>query len=254
MKLITIFLSILIGGLFLVPEALAQSFTSQVASVVEVNGDVTDGDLICSSQEGLKLCDSVANAGMFGVVTNNPAALINNLTIDNPTPVVSTGMSVVRVSTINGSILKGQYLTSSEIPGVAQLATENGYVLGVATEDFAAEDSSEIGIIGVVINIHLESSLSNTRSNLMAMLTQSRQATVFAPLDSLRYLVAALLVIASFVMGFVYFGKTSSVGVEAIGRNPLAKKHIQSSMLIHFLITFVVIGIGLASAFLILSL
>jgi F0F1-type ATP synthase membrane subunit c/vacuolar-type H+-ATPase subunit K len=230
----------------------AQSFTTHVASMIEVSGEVRDGDLVCSTLDGLLACNAEADTGMFGVVTQNPAALIRDRMVENAHPIVSTGMARVRVSSRNGVIRKGQYITSSEIPGVAQLATENGYVFGTAMEDYLIEDPAEIGMISTVINIHLEAGLSSARSNLIAVLQQSRKAPVFAPLDSLRYFIAALLVITSFVMGFIYFGRTTAVGVEAIGRNPLAKKQIQSSMLMHFVVTFVVIGIGLVSAYFIL--
>ena len=59
---------------------------------------------------------------------------------------------------------------------------------------------------------------------------------------------------ASFVMGFVYFGRVARSGIEAIGRNPLASRIIQFNVILHILISIVIVLVGLAIAYLILIL
>jgi F0F1-type ATP synthase membrane subunit c/vacuolar-type H+-ATPase subunit K len=73
-------------------------------------------------------------------------------------------------------------------------------------------------------------------------------------LASLRYLLAFLIAIIAFVLGFIYFGRVVRVGIEAIGRNPLARRMIQITMLFNILITIVIVLAGLLIAYLILVL
>jgi F0F1-type ATP synthase membrane subunit c/vacuolar-type H+-ATPase subunit K len=63
-----------------------------------------------------------------------------------------------------------------------------------------------------------------------------------------------LIVLLSFVLGLVYFGRASRAGIEAIGRNPLAKRAIQMSIVMYVALSIVIILVGLAIAYLILIL
>ena len=54
--------------------------------------------------------------------------------------------------------------------------------------------------------------------------------------------------------GFIYFGKMSKTGVEAIGRNPLAGKQIQFNVILHLAVTVAIVLAGLAMAYFILIL
>jgi len=88
----------------------------------------------------------------------------------------------------------------------------------------------------------------------MTALREGMSAPIFEPLDSLRYLLAALILLLSFVLGFAYFGRVSRTGIEAIGRNPMASRMIQISILMHILITTVIIILGFGMAYIILIL
>lgn len=167
---------------------------------------------------------------------------------------LTTGTAVVRVTSINGNIKKGNSITSSTKPGLGELATKNGYVLGEALENYESGDSNAVGEILVTINIHLAAGLSGPRTNLLVALREGLSAPIFEPLASLRYILAALILLLAFVLGFAYFGKVSRTGVEAIGRNPLATRMIQMSILMHVVITIVIIFIGFGMAYLILVL
>lgn len=258
MKSIKIFVLILGGTLFLslgLQEAGCQEMAPVVATEIEIP-DITveDGDIICATPDGFRKCDTPSSPTSFGVVDKNPAALIENMELENGVPVITTGLVEVKVSSANGPIKIGDFISASSNPGVGVKATENGYVLGIAQRNFDEGDVNLIGMIPIVVNVHVESALSNARSNLMTILKDSRNATVFAPLDSLRYLIAAILILLSFIMGFMYFGRTAGKGVEAMGRNPLARRQIQFNIFLHLVVTIGVIAFGFLSAYLILIL
>jgi F0F1-type ATP synthase membrane subunit c/vacuolar-type H+-ATPase subunit K len=52
----------------------------------------------------------------------------------------------------------------------------------------------------------------------------------------------------------IYFGKASRAGIEAVGRNPLAKRVIQLTVVMNIVLTIVIVLVGLAIAYLILIL
>lgn len=232
----------------------AQDASSGIAVSIEIQEDVEVGDIICTNEKGFTLCQSPYDTSISGVITEEPAASIIRTDLENSVLLQSSGTAKARVSAKNGPIQIGSLITSSEDNGVGQLADKSGYVLGVALEEFNPDNSEDIDKIQIAINIHPAAGLSGARSNLIQVLRQGLQAPLFDPLDSLRYVLAAAILLASVILGFVYFGRASSIGVEAIGRNPLASRKIQFAVLLHVLITIVIVISGLILAYLVLIL
>lgn len=233
----------------------AQALTSGVAlSVTLDDPDAKVGSLVCTTDGGFKVCDTEYDTSMYGVVTEEPALSIDILDPDSIRLVQSTGRAIVLVNSSNGTIEAGDFITSSGGKGVAQKATRNGYVLGVALETYSSDDAGATGDILVELNIHPSAGIASTRSNLLELLRSGLTASVLEPLASLRYILAALIVVISFVLGFIYFGRVARSGVEAIGRNPLAGRMIQLSVVFNVLVFIVILGVGLGIGYLILIL
>lgn len=235
----------------------AQVGTSGLAFPIELSEDLNiNGIVLCSNVEEFAACDQSYDPSVYGIVTTEPSVALEmeDEGEQGSALVISSGVAKVRVSTVNGNISKGDFLTTSELSGIAQKADKNGYVLGSALEDYENEDSEQIGTVLVALNIHPAAGLTGARSDLLIALRQGLRAPIFDPLDSLRYFLAALIVLMSFGLGFVYFGRVGKTGVEAIGRNPLASKMIQLSVIIHVVVTIVIILVGLFLAYLILIL
>jgi F0F1-type ATP synthase membrane subunit c/vacuolar-type H+-ATPase subunit K len=254
-----IFLLIIITtSLFLVRgnRVNAQVTSSGIALPINLKEgeEVTDKSIVCSMDGGYGLCSRAYDTEMYGVITNNPSASLEYEDKTGVALVMTSGSVVVRVTAKNGNIQKGSLVTTSDIPGVGQLADKNGYVLGTALEDFKPPNPNDTGEINIAINIHPAAGMTGARSNLLTVLREGATAPLFEPLDSLRYLLAALILLLSFILGFAYFGRVSRSGVEAIGRNPLASRMIQVTVLMHVLITAVIIFIGFGMAYLILIL
>ena len=102
--------------------------------------------------------------------------------------------------------------------------------------------------------LHPAAGLSGPRGNLLQFLREGLAVPLLEPLDSLRYLLAILIIIIAFTLGLVYFGRVSRAGVEAVGRNPLASRVIQMNVLMNILLTIVIVLVGLGIAYLILIL
>ncbi len=253
-KLLKTGIFLLLISLFISPLKIvfaAQDTASGLAVSIPVNDTVKDGDIISSTQMGYKLSRIAYDPTTYGVVTSNPAILF-----ENPLPgsksVLTTGKAYVNVTTINGNIKKNDLIATSTIPGAGQKADLNGFVLGTALEDYSNANKSQKGKILVSINIHYNGAFVDTKTNLIQQFKTMGTATFLTPLASLRYLLAGLTVIIAFVLGFIYFGRVASKGVEALGRNPLAGRLIEISVVLNVIFAGAIVLAGLVIAYLIL--
>ena len=94
---------------------------------------------------------------LLGVISERPGILLSGISeqdgstdLRNPKPVALSGRIPVKVTSKNGTIKTGDYLTSSAIPGIAQKATMPGPVLGRALTTYVAPDD-QIGTVIVFI-------------------------------------------------------------------------------------------------------
>ncbi len=238
---------------FLPSLAHAQIDSSGFAHSISLSEQVESGDIICRSNESFVRCTSEYNTEMYGVVTSSPATALE-VAGEDVVSVISSGSVVTRVSNSNGAIAQGDLITSSDSPGVGKKADRNGYVLGTALESYSAEGQDQVGEILVAVNIHPAAGLASARTNLIQVLREGLSAPLFEPLAALRYILAALIILSSFVLGFIYFGRVAKTGVEAMGRNPLAARTIQASVILHVLITIAIVIAGLVLSYLVLIL
>lgn len=258
LRLVTHFTLILVSVLVIGTQhskVLAQQEVTSggIAVDIEIEGKVIpDGSIISLNNGKYVLSEIPYDPSVFGVVTDYPSVVFEDTSNTNKKSVVSFGKTKVRVSTVNGSIKAGDLLTTSAIKGVAQKATENGYVIGIAMEDYGASDQNTIGSVYATLHLNFGMLSTSVRDNLIASLRRGAIAPFASPLNAMRYVFSAAIALISFGVGFWFFGRTSSRGVEAIGRNPLARRFILVSVLLNVVITLTVMGLGVALAYMIL--
>ncbi len=226
-------------------------------SVPIVDKQVRDGSIVATSAKGFILTTKQYDQSIIGVVVLNAAISIQDLKTEPNVknyPVVSSGTAKVLVSVINGSIQKGDSITSSGIPGVGMKAIKSGFIVGTAQENYNPKNQKEIKPIPVAISMKFSSNQVSVKSNLLDLANLSGLAWTQDPLSVLRYLLAALVLIFSFILAFYAFGRVAGRGVEALGRNPLASRVIELGIALNVIITVVIIGAGIVIAILILTL
>lgn len=215
-----------------------------------------DGNIISATDYGYILSKTPYDTQIYGVITKKPAMSFGSDKQKSAKPVITEGKTYLTVSTINGSIKEKDFVTSSSLPGVGQKATEPGFVLGTALESYAQKDPKKLSKILVFVSPRYTSAPSSqtsaVRMNLLQTMKNAAAATSLSPLSSLRYLLAAVIALATFVLGFVYFGRMVKSSVEAMGRNPLAGKSIQLTVLFNLLLTIGIMFLGLGLAYIIL--
>lgn len=250
--LLLLFLNGFISQTYAAPSSDLSNGTAIGVSIPDKN--IKDGAIISATKQGYKLTSSPYDAQIFGVISLNPAMYLMNTTAKSDLPVISIGQVQIQVSTINGPIKKGDLITSSSIPGVGQLATDNGFVVGTAEEDYTVKDTTKIGLIQTTLHPHFAKINSDITKNLWSAFNLGFIAAAETPLGFIRYVVSGAITLLSFFFGFRYFGHASNRGVEAIGRNPLAKQAILMSVFINSLVTIAIMFFGVAIAYLILVL
>lgn len=239
-----------------VPQINAQQFDTSfgVANYLPVaDNNAKDGAIISSMGGKYVLSNTEYDSHVIGVVSEN-AAVVFQVEGDTSTPVVSNGNAFVLVSTINGSIKKGDLITTSTTKGIGMKATKSGYVLGSALEDYTNTDTRAVKKINVALNIRYNSFKTNVSRSLSDILNLSAIATTEEPTVVFKYFLAGLILVLAFVIGFFSFGRIANTGIEALGRNPLAARMIQLGIVFNVLITIAIIASGLVMAYFVLRL
>lgn len=239
------------------PQSDDNFFGLSVADAIDISGDnIRNGEIISFSNEGYTRSKRAYDPTVYGIVTTDPAVTMEVIeeTDTNIYYVVTTGKTQVLVSTSNGPILTGDLITSSDVPGIGMKATNDGYVIGVALEDYTNENPDEAGEIIVNLNFAFNANVSGLRTNLLENFDLALQAPFLTPTSALRYILAGLVLLIAFALGMGYFGRVTQVGVEALGRNPLAGRAILISVIINMLLALITIAAGIGVGYLILVL
>jgi hypothetical protein len=218
--------------------------SGQVASNVEVtDSGAGAGDILSKGGGGLTRSTEAYDRNIFGVVVENPSIVLNQ---ETPTtmPVISYGEALVNVSNQNGEIQRGDFVTSSSKAGVGQKSTDSGFVLGKALEDLTGSS----GQISVFVNIQYRA-VENRPSfgRIFTFLSSTMEKPENLP-EVLRYLFALLVGGGTFFFGFFFFARSLRTGVEAVGRNPMAKTSIQLAMFVNLAGIFILTAAGVALA------
>lgn len=254
-KEIATFLILFLIGPLAAPAVFAQF--SQVAVTVPISAtSVEEGDIVVLQDGEFVLSSKDYDENIYGVIVEEAAISLTDRALQDAerVKVISSGEAHTKVSAVNGAIKPGDYLTTSTIKGVAQKADVSGYVLGIALEEFSSEDPEAVGRILTQIDIKSAYVPNRSQKNLLNFLKTGALSPVMSPLTTFRYLISALVVVASFVVGFSSFGKISGKSVEALGRNPLASQDIKSAVVFNFIFTFGIMIAGIVISYLVLVL
>ncbi|GIW62855.1 MAG: hypothetical protein KatS3mg090_0681 [Patescibacteria group bacterium] len=155
----------------------------------------------------------------------------------------TSGIANVLVSAINGPIKKGDYITTSNIPGIGMKANTTGFVIGTALSDFNPSNKETITLLPVNLDIKYVSIYNSPIGTLSRLTNWTKNITYQEPLVAFKYIVATVIIILSTIFSFIHFGRTGSKGIEALGRNPLAKQSIQFGIFLNIILgIFIIIG------------
>lgn len=228
---------------------------------LEENQEIENGMIVSHRNGAYRLSGEAYDRNIIGAVNLFPAIeFVGDLqNAPEETPVISAGSTPVLVSGENGPIEMGNYIVASSVPGVGMRATKSGFTLGVALESFDGATADERTLINVRIGKDFtfgeDTPDSETISNrLRDVVSLSAIAAIDDPREMLKYLVAGIILISSVIISFVSFSRTSQKGIEALGRNPLARSSIMTGIFVNILVSITIISAGVAGAYFVVTL
>ncbi len=211
------------------------------------------------------------SAQMYGtVVAANDAPV--TLSSDGKKVFVATaGHYEVLVSTQNGEVKAGDYVTVSAIDGIGMKAGEkDAIVVGRALSGFDGKSGSigntnvkdsaggtksvAIGRVQADISIAKSPIYKSDAPNLPEFLRKASEAIAGKPVNPVRvYIALFVFIVSTFIAGTLMYGGVRSA-IISIGRNPLGKKAIMRGM-IQIIITGLTVFIsGIFGVYLLLKL
>lgn len=268
-----IFLIVAIILALIIPQFVeAEAPVFNIAMTFEIaDKDAVDGDImsISADKSTIERSKITGDNRMYGVLVKNPEIVYRTRT---DIPIVRSGNAKVNVTNLAGPIAIGDYVTSSEIAGKGQRAEQlTGYMIGVALEAFDGKSGVDIkgpkgetvksGQITVAVGIGPASPvLIRASGGALGFVRQVVNSVWYNISTSkqvermLRLILAALLALLVIYISYRTFGKNITKGIEAIGRNPLARTSIQAMIILNVALIFLVSLGGIILALLIISL
>lgn len=197
---------------------------------------------------------------IYGVVIDPSQAPVTVKAQDQQVFVATGGNYLVLVSTQNGVIKSGDYISMSAIDGIGAKAQDQPLVIGRALEGFdgksrvitTSSDGHAIGRIAVSI-IPGKNPLVKDSVAIPAPLRRFGEAIAGKNISAVRiYAALAVFVITSLVaISVLAVGIRSSI--ISIGRNPLSKKYIMRGLLQVILVAVLVFIVGTFGVYLLLK-
>ncbi len=212
------------------------------------------------------------NAGdTLGVVVRDTDSAVTITDDRTGVFVVTTGRFEVLVSSINGEIATGDWLSVSSINGVAMVSDESQrFVVGTALEDVDFSDSANIlsqttvtdstgneitvGIARVLAEISIGPNPNRVDDRSAPDFLISFSETIAGkPVAAVRiYAGLAVMLIATIIAGSLLYSAVKS-SIISIGRNPLSKKSVLAGLAQVVIISLIIFISGLVAVYLILK-
>jgi hypothetical protein len=158
--------------------------------------------------------------------------------------VVTSGTTLTLVSDINGNISTGDKITISPIMGVGMRATENGVVVGTAqgsladtstetrelTDQAGKKQKVKIGLVAVQVAVAFYSPDDGSTSFLPTFMQEVANRVSGRNVSPIRVLIAALLLLLTFLSIVVLLYSSVRSSIISIGRNPLSERAVRKSL------------------------
>jgi len=205
---------------------------------------------------------------LVGVVGEGSLVELSRDSNDKQVQVVTSGVTEVLVSDINGLVDSGDKITISPINGVGMKVLESGTIIGTAQEDFNRATSVteqevvdkdgnrkkvKVGLLNVQVNVSYYEKLEQNKTILPSFISDIANTIAGRSVSPVRVIAAlvVLLVGVGAITALLYSSVRSSI--ISIGRNPLASSAVNRSLFEVALFALGILLIMLVGVYLILA-
>ncbi|MDN5275134.1 MAG: rane protein of unknown function [Candidatus Saccharibacteria bacterium] len=236
------------------------------------NGTIVQ--LTGKDSNSVKIATQAELQNMFGVTVdrNQLTVTLSNGSLKNEVYVTPSGTYNVLVSTQNGPIAIGDYVTLSSINGVAMKAgTVEKTVFGRANAPFdgktiilgsttlkditgKTDKTVKLGSIPITIDIKHNPNDVSTKAKVPDFLERIGKAIAEKEVSPVRIYLSMAITAVSIVAAIAILYAGVRNGVISIGRNPMSKKSIFRALIEIILTTILILVIGLFAVYLLLKL
>ncbi len=245
--------------------AISQSFTIKDSVVPGAILSLESNEKNMVKQASLKTLDELLGVAGEGSLVE----LSRDGIQDKQVQVVTSGVTEVLVSDVNGLVNVGDKVTISPVNGVGMKAVKNGYVVGTAQAAFTDASSVteqvisdkngherkvKIGLLPVQINVSYYEPSENVNKSVLPAFLLDMASTIAGKDVSPVRVIAALVVLLAGVgaIAALLFSSVRS-SIISIGRNPLAASAVHKSLFEVALFAIGILLMMLAGVYLILA-
>jgi len=252
-----------------ISQAVTQSYNAdssvQMGMIVKLKDkDATTVEPL--SQGGIKTMLGVTVAANDAAVTLTPQNVKQQQVY-----VATYGRYTTLVSTQNGPIKTGDFITISSLAGIGMKAgADQSVILGKASGNFSGTNNVEstvdikddkghsakvaIGRIPVTLEVARNPLASKATDYVPSFLAKTAVTIAGKPVSAARiYLGAVTLLVSALVTGNILYSGVKS-GMTAIGRNPLSRKSIIRSLIQTVIAGLIIFIVGIFAVYLLLKL
>lgn len=253
----SLFVTIMVVSIFLLNSPInvhaKSSSMSGIATMhVIIGGSPKTGDIISFDRRSqtFHLTRIPGDKDAFGIVTKDPVLLLSSG--NTGTPIITNGEVLVNVTTKNGPINIGDYISPSSIPGRgAKAIGSDPYIIGTALSSFSGSASSTVSNTNEIQKGSIQM-LFLRRINPLASVDQQTPRSVEIGKNIIfhvmKYILATLVAVGTVYIAFKVSNSSIKTGLISIGRNPLAKTSINSMLAINVIMIILISAVGLTTA------
>lgn len=234
----------------------AYAYLPNSAFTLPLSSELPIGSIIAETSQGYVAAQGKEDEAIIGILVEN-ADFVYQVDETTSRPVASSGIIPTLLSNEMGQISYGTPITISKTqPGVGVKAQEQDEILGVAQESINIA-TPRLTKMKILYDGDYGSSLSLKDNSVFAqelenLIKQSSNKIANADTNPTVYLLAIIVVILAAIFAFILFGRVAINGINALGRNPLAKSAIITGIVINaLLIIAFVIGVLFAAAYIV---
>lgn len=215
-----------------------------------------------NSSDTVELAPANNPSRVYGVVVDPSTASVIVKTASAQVYVATSGSYPVLVSTQNGTIKRGDYLSLSAADGIAAKSTaDQSYVVGQAAGNFDGtsgvlahqSDGSAIGRINAAIAIGQNPFAKKGDTYVPKVLQRVGQTLAGKPVSVLRiYSALTMFAVTLLISTLLLLGGIKN-GMISIGRNPLSQHSVMLGLVQVITAAIAVLIIGLSGVYLLLK-